>query len=69
MIDSELVAEARQLLHDVNASLQLITGNLELLSMSDPQNEEQREMIASALEGAGDAVRYVRELQQKLRGQ
>ena len=68
MIDPELLAVSRQLLHDVNASLQLVTGNLELLGMSEPQNEEQRELIASALEGAGDAVRQVRELQQKLRG-
>jgi len=69
MIDAELIAEARQLLHDVNASLQLITGNLELLNMAEPQDDEQREMIAGALEGAGDAVRYVRELQLKLRGE
>lgn len=69
MIDADLVSAARQLLHDVNASLQLVTGNLELLSMSEPQDAEQRELIANALEGAGDAVRQVRELQQKLRGQ
>ena len=69
MIDAELLSAARQLLHDVNASLQLVTGNLELLSMTEPQDAEQRELIDSALEGAGDAVRQVRELQQKLRGQ
>lgn len=69
MIDAELLSAARQLLHDVNASLQLVTGNLELLSMSEPQDVEQRELIDNALEGAGDAVRQVRELQQKLRGQ
>ena len=69
MIDAELLSAARQLLHDVNASLQLVTGNLELLSMTEPKDAEQRELIDSALEGAGDAVRQVRELQQKLRGQ
>ncbi|MEY4760786.1 MAG: hypothetical protein RLZZ200_642 [Pseudomonadota bacterium] len=68
MIDPELLAVARKLLHDVNASLQLVTGNLELLDMSAAPDPEQRELIASALEGAGDAVRYVRELQQQLRG-
>ena len=69
MIDPELLADARRLLHDVNASLQLVTGSLELMGMSESQDDEQRELIANALEGAGDAVRHVRELQQRLRGE
>jgi hypothetical protein len=66
-MDEALVRESRRLLHDVNAALQLVIGNLELMDLSGPHDAEHKEMIDGALGGAADATRLVQELQQRIR--
>jgi hypothetical protein len=66
-MDEALINESRRLLHDVNAALQLVIGNLELLDLSGPLDAERKEMVDGALGGAADATRLVQELQQRIR--
>jgi hypothetical protein len=66
-MDEVLVRDSRRLLHDVNAALQLVIGNLELLDLSGGDEAERREMIDGALGGAMDATRLVHELQLRIR--
>lgn len=64
MIDD---ADSRKTLHDVNAALQVVIGNLELLNLSADDEAERQRMIDGALDGAVDAARLVRALQDRLR--
>jgi hypothetical protein len=64
---SGAIRSERQLLHDVNAALQLVVGNLELLDLMAGLDAERKALIDDAMAGAADATRLVRELQQRLR--
>ncbi|MFM1886746.1 MAG: hypothetical protein RL026_1903 [Pseudomonadota bacterium] len=58
----------RQLLHDLNSLLQVIHGNLELLDMPGPADEEEtRQCVSAALGSVQQAALVVRELQARAR--
>ncbi len=58
----------RQLLHDLNSLLQVIHGNLELLEMPGPVDEEEtRSCVSAALGSVQQAALVVRELQARAR--
>lgn len=59
--------DERKLLHDLNAALQVVTGNLELLEPCCVADADSHAMVHAALGGARDAVLLVRELQQQVR--
>jgi signal transduction histidine kinase len=53
----------RRGLHDLNSALQVITGNVELLQMSQPLTPAQCQLLAAALAAAQQAARLVNALQ------
>jgi signal transduction histidine kinase len=55
----------RRGLHDLNSALQVITGNLELLQMSQPLTPAQGQLLAAALAAAQQAAQLVKALQQR----
>jgi len=57
----------RQALHDLNSTLQIATGNIELLEMSGPLNEECQEYVTVALKALEHAAAQVRVLQRDAR--
>jgi len=55
----------RRGLHDLNSTLQVITGNLELLQMSQSLTPAQGQLLAAALAAAQQAALLVKALQQR----
>ena len=53
----------RRGLHDLNSALQVITGNIELLQMSQPLTTAQCQLLAAALAAAQQAAQRVHALQ------
>ena len=53
----------RRGLHDLNSALQVFTGNVELLQMSQPLTPSQRQLLAAALAAAHQAAQLVQALQ------
>ena len=54
---------ARQQLHDLNSALQVVTGNIELLQLTQSLPAPQQQMLAAALKAAEQAAALVRALQ------
>lgn len=55
---------ARQHLHDLNSALQVVTGNIELLQLTQALPPAQQQLLAAALTAAQQAAQLVRALQE-----